>query len=222
MSIRACAVAALFFAAIIPAVPALAASDMETCTGETTPIERIGACTRVIDGGASGKDLVSASTARGIAYGRLGQMDTAISDFTTALDNDKARSELWIARARAYFNKTEYDLAMLDLAEAIKLEPKNSIPRNLMGKNHFMLGNYELALKFFDEAVELDPNHYNAFVNRATTYYRTNDLANAMKDVNAAYLMLPPGDSRGRELLQLKVAIERAFASQQSAAPASN
>ena len=135
---------------------------------------------------------------------------------------DLGKSRDAFPRARAYFNKREFDRAMLDLAEAIKLDPQNSIPRNLMGKNHFMLANYDIALKFFGEAIKLDPNHYNAFVNRATTYYRMNKLPEAMKDVNAAYLMLPPGDSRGRGLLQLKVAIERAFASQQNAAPASN
>jgi tetratricopeptide (TPR) repeat protein len=91
------------------------------------------------------------------------------------------------------------------------------VAQNLMGKNHFMLGNYELAIKFFDKAIDLDSNFYNAFVNRATTYYRDNQLQKAMQDVNAAYLMLPPNDSRGRGLLQLKVAIERAYASQQRA-----
>jgi tetratricopeptide (TPR) repeat protein len=200
----------------------MAASDYETCVGRVAAMERIGACTRAVDAGLSGKQLIDARTARGLAYGNLGQLDSAIVDFTAALEMDKKDANVWIARARAYFNKADYDRAMLDLAEAIKLDPQNSIPVNLMGKNHFMLGNYDIAMKFFDQATALNPNHYNAFVNRATTNYRTNKLREAMKDVNAAYLMLPPGDSRGRELLQLKRAIEQAFASQQSVAPAAN
>jgi len=202
--------------------PVMAASDIEECLGKIPAVERIGACTRAIDAGLSGKQLVDAHTARGVTYGRLGQLDNAITDLTTALDIEKGDVNIWIARARALFNKRDYDKAMLDLAEAMKMEPENSIPLNLMGKNHFMLANYDIALKFFGDAIKLNPNHYNAFVNRATTYYRTNKLPEAMKDVNAAYLMLPPGDSRGRGLVQLKVAIERAFASQQQSAPASN
>jgi hypothetical protein len=60
---------------------------------------------------------------------------------------------------------------------------RRTTPRsqNLMGKNHFMLGNYELAIKFFDKAIDLDANFYNAFVNRATTYYRDNQLQKAMQ-----------------------------------------
>lgn len=202
--------------------PALAASDIEDCLGRTPAMERIGACTRAIEAGLSGRELVDAHTARGVTYGQLGQLDNAITDLTTALDKEKGDVNIRVARARALFNKRDYDKAMLDLAEAMRLDPENSIPVNLMGKNHFMLANYEIALKFFGDAIRLDPNHYNAFVNRATTYYRTNKLPEAMKDVNAAYLMLPPGDSRRRGLVQLKVAIEGAFASQQRAAPASN
>ena len=204
------------------AAPVWAASDIEECLGRTAAVERISACTRAIETGLSGKQLVDASTARGVTYGQLGQLDNAISDLTTALDLEKGDGNIWIARARALFNKRDYDEAMLDLAEAIKLDPQNSVPLNLMGKNHFMLANYDIALKFFGDAIKLNPNYYNAFVNRATTYYRANKLPEAMQDVNAAYLMLPPGDSRGRGLVELKVAIERAFASQQQAAPASN
>lgn len=214
--------AGLIVSVLMSASPALAASDLENCLGRSPALERIGSCSRAIDAGLTGKQLVEAHTARGVTYGQLGQLDNAILDLTTALDNEKQDANIYIARARALFNKRNYDRAMLDLAEAIKLDPKNSVPVNLMGKNHFMLANYDIALQFFGEAIKLDPNHYNAFVNRATTYYRTNQLPEAMKDVNAAYLMLPPGDSRGRGLLQLKVAIERAFASQQNVAPASN
>ena len=200
----------------------LAPPAFDGCLGRTPAMERIGACTRAIGTGLSGKELVDAYTARGVTYARLGQLDNAITDLTTALDKEQGDVNIWVARARALFSKRDYDKAMLDLAEAMRLDPENSIPVNLMGKNHFMLANYEIALKFFGDAIRLDPNHYNAFVNRATTYYRTNKLTEAMKDVNAAYLMLPPGDSRRRGLVHLKVAIERAFASQQRAAPASN
>ncbi len=215
-------VAGLVVSGSLFVTPVKAASELEECLGRLPALDRIGACTRAIEGGLSGKQLVDAHTARGVTYGRLGQLDNAVSDLSTALDTEKGDANIWVARARAYFNKRDYDSAMLDLAEAMKLDPKNSTPVNLMGKNHFMLANYDIALKFFGDAIKLNPNHYNAFVNRATTYYRTNKLPEAMKDVNAAYLMLPPGDSRRRGLVQLRAAIERAFASQQRAAPASN
>jgi tetratricopeptide (TPR) repeat protein len=204
---------------------ALAASDLETCTAEESSVEaveRIGACSRALDSGLDGETRTKALFNRGVSYGQLGQMDLAIADLTSALEIDKANIELWVARSRAYYHKQQYDLAMLDLAEAIKLQPDNAVAHNLMGKNHFMLGNYELAIGFFNKAIDLDANFYNAFINRATTYYRDNKLTEAMKDVNAAYLMLPPGDSRGRGLLQLKVAIEQAFAAQQRATQTTN
>jgi len=196
------------------------ADDTEICLnveGQIEALDRIGACSRAIEGGLSGDQRIKAHSLRGMGYGQIGQMDNAIADFSVVLEADKTNVPLWIARARAYFHKQQHDLAMLDLAEAIKLDPDNATVQNLMGKNHFMLGNYELAIKFFDRAIDLNANFYNAFVNRATTYYRDNQLQKAMKDVNAAYLMLPPNDSRGRGLLQLRVAIEQAYASQQRA-----
>ena len=204
---------------------ALAASDLETCTSTDASVEalsRIGSCSRAIEDGLDEETRVKALYYRGISYGLMGQTDQAIADFTGALETEKGNIELWIARSRAYYQKQLYDQAMLDLAEAIKLQPDNPVAHDMMGRNHFMLGNYELAIGFFSKAIDLNPNYYNAFINRATTYYRDNKLTEAMKDVNAAYLMLPPGDSRGRALLQLKIAIEQAFASQQRATQTTN
>ena len=199
-----------------------ASTDMDVCVGQTAAIERIGACSRAIESGLSGDELIKAHTARGIAYGRVGQIDSGLEDLGVAIKAAPDKPGLWIARARLHFNKGEHDPAMLDLAEAIKLDAKNALPVNLMGQNHFMLGNYDIALKFFDQAIAMDPNDYNAFVNRATTYYRTNKLPDALRDVNAAYLILPPGDSRARGLVELKRAIESAYASQQGAQPAAS
>lgn len=204
---------------------ALAASDLETCTTDDASVEalnRIGACSRAIEKGLESDVRPNALYYRGISYGLMGQMDQAIADFTAALEVENGNIKLLLARSRAYYQKQLYDQAMLDLAVAIKLQPENPVAHDLMGKNHFMLGNYELAIGFFSKAIDLNPNYYNAFINRATTYYRDNKLAEAMKDVNAAYLMLPPGDSRGRALLQLKVAIEQTFASQQRANQTNN
>ena len=64
----------------------MAASDYETCVGPVAAMERIGACTRAVAAGLSGKQLIDARTARGVAYGNLGQLDNAIIDFT-ASDN---------------------------------------------------------------------------------------------------------------------------------------
>lgn len=212
-------------ALVLVSGPAHAASDLETCFATDTPVEaldRIGACSRALDGGLSGEDLAKARFFRGVAYGQMAQTDLAIVDFTEALKSDGQNVDLWLARSQAHFQKRQHDLAMLDLAEAIKLKPDNAVAQDMMGKNHFMLGNFELAIKFFDKAIDLDSNFYNAYINRATTYYRENKLDMAMKDVNAAYLMLPPGDTRGRALLQLKAAIEQSFVSQQRARQTTN
>lgn len=204
---------------------AIAASDQETClseSGNIEAVERIGACSRSLEAGMSGEERVKALFYRGVSYSRMGQIDLAIADLSAALETEKTDVNLWIARSNVYLHKQQHDLAMLDLAEAIKLQADNPVVHNLMGRNHFMLGNYELAIKFFTKAIELDANYYNAFINRATTYYRDNKLTEAMKDVNSAYLMLPPGDSRGRALLQLRTAIQQAFASQQRATQTTN
>lgn len=222
---RAAALIAGVLALGLVGAPARAASDLETCFATDIPVEaldRIGACSRALDGGLSGEDLGKARFFRGVAYSQMAQTDLAIVDFTEALKTDAQNVDLWLARSQAHFQKRQHDLAMLDLAEAIKLKPDNAVAHDLMGKNHFMLGNFELAIQFFDKAIDLDSNFYNAYINRATTYYRENKLDLAMKDVNAAYLMLPPGDTRGRALLQLKAAIEQAFVSQQRAKQTTN
>jgi tetratricopeptide (TPR) repeat protein len=199
-----------------------AASDMETCLSSLQPIERIESCTAVIKAGVSGDEGVKVLVSRGQAYHRMGQDDSSLEDLGKALEIEATDPLIWISRSRALFSKGKHDEAMLDLAEAIKLDPKNSVAVNLMGKNHFMKGNFDIAVKFFDEAIELDANNYSAFVNRATTFYRTNELIKAVKDVNAASLILAPGDPRGAGLKQLKIAIEQAYVSQQKVKPASN
>ena len=70
-------------------------------------LERIGSCSRAIDGGLSGEQLSKAHVHRGMGYGQIGQMDSAIADFTEALKTDKTNVPVWIARSRAYFHKQQ-------------------------------------------------------------------------------------------------------------------
>lgn len=62
---------------------------------------------------------------RALAYERLGDVDRAITDYTTCLSMNKAHAPAWFNRSGLYFSQQKIDEALADINMAISLDPSN-------------------------------------------------------------------------------------------------
>ena len=91
-----------------------------------------------------------------------GAFDSAIADYTKAIEMDPKSAEAIMGRGLAYANKQSYDLAIADYDKAIELKPKNVAAFANRGAAYEKKGDTEKAVADYDKAVELEPT--NEFV----------------------------------------------------------
>ena len=122
---------------------------------------------------------------RGIARAGLGEHDSAIADFTRALEFE-CEGERGMAKERdtrnergfSYFVKGEYDSAIADFTRAIELDDSFSDPYFQRASSRFEKGEHDLAIADFTRALEIDKLP-EAYCGRGRAYHEQgkNDLA---------------------------------------------
>jgi tetratricopeptide (TPR) repeat protein len=190
------------FRAYILAVVCLAAvtdtgaqtSSWRQCITDMSPAA-IEACTSVIflDPQNDG-----AFVNRGIAYRRIGDVESAIRDYDHAIELNPNAADAYNNRGNAYRALREFGRAVRDYDEAIRLNPRYAHAYNNRGVIFLETGEPGLAASDFSQAIERDLRYANAFRNRglARTDQRLYDLA--ISDFDAAY-RLNPEIGRGTE-----------------------
>jgi tetratricopeptide (TPR) repeat protein len=183
--------AAIVVACLLPF--AAGADDQAVCTDNTTaPDAAIPACSRIIESGqAQGHDLAVAYRFRGVALGRKGDFDHAISDFDQAILLDPNFALAYRGRGFAWERKGDLDRAIAEDGEAIRLDPKDSIAFNNRGFAWQRKGDLDRAIADYDEAIRLAPNNAQAFNNRGYSRQRKGDRDGAIADYTEAIRLNP-------------------------------
>lgn len=161
--------------------------------GALDPGSLVDACTVVIDVQGQIPAASWAFNNRANGYLALGQLDLAISDYSTAIELDGSNEAAFANRARAYAAGGEYDLALADYDSAIDLSPEVASFYNGRGIVLVDLGELDRAVEDFDKAITLDSEPIEALQNRGNAYQMmgNNELAEA--DFEAG-LAIAPGD----------------------------
>ena len=143
---------------------------------------------------------------RGIDYGKKGEHDLAIKDFTKAI---KLKSDYALAynnRGAVYRSKGEHDLAIEDCNKAIQLKSDYAEPYSNRGAAYRNKGDYDCAIKDYDMAIKLKPDFVQAYYNRGLAYHEKRELDIAIKDYSKAIELNPklfhPYNNRGNAYLQ--------------------
>ncbi|NPV90575.1 MAG: tetratricopeptide repeat protein [Firmicutes bacterium] len=93
---------------------------------------------------------------RGQNYLNQRSFGNAVVCFTRAIAMGEDSPEVYIARARAYYELGKYAEAIRDLTRALEMDPNNTEALTLRGWCYIKLGEYELARREFQQALAAD------------------------------------------------------------------
>ena len=134
---------------------------------------------------------------------RMGDLDRAIADLDTAIENLPRDTDALIERADCFLERDELDKALRDANEAIRLDPKNDDALHVRAEVFLRKGEIAKAMDDLNECIELNPENLGALVTRARVQLKRGELAKALSDVDRA-LRIDPEDG---DALDIRTAI---------------
>lgn len=96
---------------------------------------------------------------RGNAKFVMAEYDSAVADYTKAIEMNPADSTIYFSRGMAYFNKKNFIPAIGDFDKVIELDPTESMAFFSRGVALENTGKFEKALEDLKKAVELDADN---------------------------------------------------------------
>lgn len=140
---------------------------------------------------------------RGMAQGRLGNIDEGIVDLSVYIERNPQDSVAYTKRGVRYLWKGDRVNAGKDLRKAIELDPGNAEAHDDLGVVLAQGGDYKTAIQHFSMTVKLDPSYQKGYHNQAMAFYVLEDDERALASVNIA-LQLDP-EARNSMLLKSEI-----------------
>lgn len=109
----------------------------------------------------------------------LGNYDSALSYFESAVNKNPSRAESWIQVGFCKVKQGKNQDAIRAFEQALKLTPDSYEATNKLGDAYYYAGNYYKALECYKHAVALRPDMAEGFYNLALAYLEIGDRASA-------------------------------------------
>jgi tetratricopeptide (TPR) repeat protein len=131
----------------------------------------------------------------GIAYGKKGEYDKAITSYKKAIEINTIHDEAYNNMGIAYRNKGEYDKAIASYEKAIKINPeKDEAYYNNMGIVYSNKGKYDKAIASYEKAIEINPEKDEAYNNMGFSYANKGEYDKAITSYKKAIEINPKKD----------------------------
>jgi tetratricopeptide (TPR) repeat protein len=121
--------------------------------------------------------------ARGYANMHLGNTDSAIDDFESAVRESPYDFSGWNNLGIARLKKGEHEKAFQCFHTAIQNNPNNSDAYSYMGYLYHSRGDQNKAMQYINKSIELETMNPNAFKHRALVYLALQDRDKAKSDL---------------------------------------
>lgn len=115
--------------------------------------------------------------------------ETAIADFTCAINLNDQDPDFYNDRGISYENLERYTEALADYEAALALNPDYFYAYNNRGNIYYYRGQYDAAIEEYTLSIEKRPDGQRAaipYYNRANTYYERGQYQLALADYNAS------------------------------------
>lgn len=114
---------------------------------------------------------------------KQGKLDSAIIDYTKAIDSNPNLTKAYNNRGVAYAKEGSLQRAIDDFTLAIAINPKDAESYNNRGHAYEKKGNLSQAITDYTSAIASDAFYMKAYRNRALSYYKLEKYDKAWSDV---------------------------------------
>ena len=112
----------------------------------------------------------------GNSYLASGNMDKALENYNSALQEDPENVRNYTNLAIAYRQNGDNESAKELYEEALKIDPEYPELNSSLGSLYLLEGDYEKSIEYFEKAIKLDPELSVAYGNAALAYAKTGDF----------------------------------------------
>ena len=127
----------------------------------------------------------------GYGYYELGEFETAIEQYSKAIELDPTQDGLYSERGTTYSQLGEYELALKDFDQAIALYPNYEKAYGNRAEVYLILERYEEALADYMKSIEIDPNFEFGYQGIADVYYQLGDIEKSIEYATKAIELNP-------------------------------
>jgi tetratricopeptide (TPR) repeat protein len=127
----------------------------------------------------------------GYGYYELGEFETAIEQYSKAIELDPTQDGLYSERGTTYSQLGEYELALKDFDQAIALYPNYEKAYGNRAEVYLILERYEEALADYMKSIEIDPEYEYGYQGIADVYYQQEDFDKAIEYATIAIDLNP-------------------------------
>lgn len=135
-----------------------------------------------------------ASLRAGVAAFQEGAYQTAVTQFTAAIETDSSYAAAYGDRCLAYIYLEDYPAAITDCTQALALNPRDTEAYLNRGLAHQRSGQTAAALADYDHLLQLKPHDFRAYYNRGLMQANQQAYREAIVDYGAALRQASPLD----------------------------
>jgi tetratricopeptide (TPR) repeat protein len=193
---------------------ALRKIDCTQATRETSGYERAIQCIGVgaFDQGvkyldqwlATNRSDATAFEYRGCAYYAKGRMDSAIADFTKAIELAPTNDRAWYNRGGAFVVKEQFEDGVRDLTESLRLNPSNHLGYRGLAEIYKHRGEFEKAIGNATESLRLMPHNAEDLAFRGYCQASLHRFEEAARDFTEAVDVDPENKTTQNDLAWLR------------------
>lgn len=137
----------------------------------------------------------------GIEYGKKGDLNQAISEFTSAIKADPDLAKAWYNRGLAYSKLNRRDLAIADYTKAIEQDSNYTAAFFNRGSSYYKTGKADQARADFEQCIKIKPDEPRPYEAIAYIHFDNKDYEKAWDAVHKAESLGYKPDNEDLELL---------------------
>ena len=128
---------------------------------------------------------------RGISSLKKGQLEDAVSEFSSAVNLDPGKALTYVARGSAYFRLGRFDKALSDYNRAIEIDPDLAVAYQNRGSVYYRQGQLDKAISDYNRAIKINPDFADAYVDRGNIYQSQGRFDDAISDFSKVLKLYP-------------------------------
>eukprot|EP00002_Diphylleia_rotans_P001090 TRINITY_DN10606_c0_g1_i1.p1 TRINITY_DN10606_c0_g1~~TRINITY_DN10606_c0_g1_i1.p1 ORF type:complete len:2430 (+),score=473.52 TRINITY_DN10606_c0_g1_i1:534-7292(+) len=130
-------------------------------------------------------------TIRALIDIQLGDLNSILSDLTSAIDSDSQNETALLERARINVQRGKWEAGLDDISKIMKFNNKNSYAILLRAEVHERKGRYANALNDYEESTRLDPTNAVAQVKKGQFFEKQGKPEKALQSYTMAIKIEP-------------------------------